>query len=157
MLRCTTKNIPHLNHCFIISQQHVKNLVLHYFFILKYFDQCEDIFCHFWWIFLRYHGNGVPFFDILKTVNIYNTYLDTSHLLEGPFKILRYDHVSVNTCFKNLQNCTTSFIIFWDFLMFFQIFLPSQVKRRAIITYKHGKYELRKFVNSNKKLFKNRN
>ena len=34
------------------------------------------------------------------------------------------------------------FIIFWDFLMFHQIFLSPQVKRCAIITYKHGIYEL---------------
>ena len=35
-----------------------------------------------------------------------------------------------------------SFIIFWDFSMFYQIFLLPQVKRWAIITYKHGIYEL---------------
>ena len=29
-------------------------------------------------------------------------------------------------------------IIFWDSLMFYQIFLSSQLKRRAVITYKHG-------------------
>ena len=29
-----------------------------------------------------------------------------------------------------------------DFLMFYQIFLSTQVKRCAIITYKHGIYEL---------------
>ena len=34
------------------------------------------------------------------------------------------------------------FIIFWDFLMFYQIFLSPQVKRCAIITHKHGMYEL---------------
>ena len=28
--------------------------------------------------------------------------------------------------------------MFWDFLMFYQIFVPPQVKRRAIITYKDG-------------------
>ena len=33
-------------------------------------------------------------------------------------------------------------IIFCDFLMFYQIFLSPQVKRYAIITYKHGIYEL---------------
>ena len=37
---------------------------------------------------------------------------------------------------------TIIFIIFWDFLMFHQIFLSPQVKRCAIITYKHGIYEL---------------
>ena len=35
-----------------------------------------------------------------------------------------------------------SFITFWDFPMFYQIFLSVQVKRCAIITYKHGIYEL---------------
>ena len=33
-------------------------------------------------------------------------------------------------------------IIFWDFLMFYQISLSPQVKRYAIITCKHGTYEL---------------
>ena len=37
---------------------------------------------------------------------------------------------------------TISFIIFWDFLMFYQIFLSPEVKRCAIITYKHGIYKL---------------
>ena len=35
-----------------------------------------------------------------------------------------------------------SFIISWDFSMFWQIFLLPQVKRCAIITYKHTIYEL---------------
>ena len=34
------------------------------------------------------------------------------------------------------------FIIFWDSLMLYQIFLSPQVKRCAIITYKHSIYEL---------------
>ena len=34
------------------------------------------------------------------------------------------------------------FIIFWDFLMFYQFFFSPQVKRFMIITYKHGVYEL---------------
>ena len=33
-------------------------------------------------------------------------------------------------------------IIFWDFLMFYQIFLSSQVKQIVIISNKHGIYEL---------------
>ena len=37
---------------------------------------------------------------------------------------------------------TIVFIIFWDFLKFHQIFFSPQVKRCAIITYKHGIYEL---------------
>ena len=51
--------------------------------------------------------------------------------------------------------------------MFYQTFLSPQVKRCAIITYKHGIYELphklpndcqiENFVNAGKKLLKNRN
>ena len=37
---------------------------------------------------------------------------------------------------------TTSFIIFRNFSMFYQTFLSPQVKSCAIITYKHGMYEL---------------
>ena len=37
---------------------------------------------------------------------------------------------------------TITFIIFWDFLMFYQIFLSPQVKRYGIITYEHGIHEL---------------
>ena len=43
--RFNIKNMLHLNHCFIIS--HFKNLVLRYLSILRYFGQCEDIFCPF--------------------------------------------------------------------------------------------------------------
>ena len=32
--------------------------------------------------------------------------------------------------------------MFWDFSMFYQIFLSSQVERWTIITYKHDIYEL---------------
>ena len=34
------------------------------------------------------------------------------------------------------------FIIFWEFLTFYQIFLSPQVTRCAIITHKHGMYDL---------------
>ena len=34
------------------------------------------------------------------------------------------------------------FVIFWYFLMFYQIFLSPQVKQSAIISNKHGTYEL---------------
>ena len=37
---------------------------------------------------------------------------------------------------------TIIFIIFSDFLMFYQIFLSPQVRRCAIITYEHAIYEL---------------
>ena len=37
---------------------------------------------------------------------------------------------------------TIIFIIFWDSLMFYQMFLSPQVKRCAIVTYEYGIYEL---------------
>ena len=37
---------------------------------------------------------------------------------------------------------TITFKTFWDSLMFYQIFLSPEVKQGAIITYKHGTYEL---------------
>ena len=42
----------------------------------------------------------------------------------------------------NSSHRTIGFIIFWDFSMFYQIFPLPQVKRCAIITYKHGIHEL---------------
>ena len=38
----------------------------------------------------------------------------------------------------NINRPTIMFIIFWDALMFYQVFFSAQVKRCAIITYKHG-------------------
>ena len=37
---------------------------------------------------------------------------------------------------------TIIFIIFCDFLMFYQVFLSPEVKKCAVITNKHGIYEL---------------
>ena len=42
----------------------------------------------------------------------------------------------------NNKDTTIIFIIFWDFSMFYQIFLSPQVKRCPIITYKRGIYKL---------------
>ena len=55
-------------------------------------------------------------------------------------KVLTY--VKFDWEIKPTDEPTISFIIFWDFPMFYQIFLSLQVKRWAIITYKHGIYEL---------------
>ena len=41
---------------------------------------------------------------------------------------------------KTLQ--TNIFIMFLDFLMFYQILLSPQVKQCAVITYKHGTNDL---------------
>ena len=44
--------------------------------------------------------------------------------------------------YRGLLLSTASLIIFWDFSMFYQIFLSPQVRRWAIISCKHGIYEL---------------
>ena len=54
-------------------------------------------------------------------------------LVPGPF-------CSSGSC--QLNGTTISFILFWDFSMFYQIFLSPPVKQWTIITYKHGMYEL---------------
>ena len=41
-----------------------------------------------------------------------------------------------------LKQATISCKIFWDFSIFYQIFLSAQVKRWTIISYKYGIYEL---------------
>ena len=51
-----------------------------------------------------------------------------------PFSILQKLHM--------WEKPAISCIIFWDFLMFYQIFLSPQIKWWAIITYKHGIFEL---------------
>ena len=47
---------------------------------------------------------------------------------------------------------TIIFIIFWNFLMFYQIFLPPQVKRRVIIGNKHDICDLRHELPNNFRL-----
>ena len=70
-----------------------------------------------------------------------------------------------------LDSAKINCIIVWDFLMFYQTFLSPQVKRCAIITYKHDIYKLpndlrpsaqsprqiENFANASKKPLKNRN
>ena len=41
----------------------------------------------------------------------------------------------------NLAVCAVLVIIFWDFLMFDQVFLSPQVKRSSIISNKHGIFD----------------
>ena len=53
---------------------------------------------------------------------------------------LRYRNGSVKH--KIIIQTRTIFIIFWDFLIFYQIFLSVKVIQCAIIIYKHGIYQL---------------
>ena len=48
-------------------------------------------------------------------------------------------HSDIN---KISESSTILVIIFWDMLMFYQIFLSPQLKRIVIIRNKHGIYEL---------------
>ena len=52
--------------------------------------------------------------------------------------------VSIPPCKKNTYSKISSILakIFWDILMFNKIFMSWQVKRMAIISNKHGIYEL---------------
>ena len=66
-------------------------------------------------------------------------------LIQQPNTFSNFQYITLN----NLSIClmcsfqpTIGFIIFWDFSMFYQIFLSPQVKRCAIITYKHARYKL---------------
>ena len=56
------------------------------------------------------------------------------------WKANKYSFLKVTELGPLVSNSSTtiSFIIFWDLSMFYQIFLSAQVRRCAIITYKHG-------------------
>ena len=59
------------------------------------------------------------------------SYMKSNFVIKDIFAVILF--VLINSDF---------FIIFWDFLTFYQIFLSPQVKRWEIITYKHGIYKL---------------
>ena len=65
--------MPHLIHCFIVSQRHVKNLGLHYFFVSLFEDFC-------WLPWKQY--TILNFLRHFKAINMY------TFCLESPFKIL---------------------------------------------------------------------
>ena len=60
-----------------------------------------------------------------------------------PFALtaIMYVYFPNQICFRNSVP-KIIFIIFWNFFMFYQIFFSPEVKQRAIITYKHGIYEV---------------
>ena len=51
-------------------------------------------------------------------------------------------HINAFSLSNVSVDITFMFIIFWGFLMFYQIFISPQVKQRVIISNKHGIYEL---------------
>ena len=71
-----------------------------------------------------------------------STWQKFSETWESDFKIL-FDIFLISVSFRDINlRPTILVIIFWDFLIFYQIFLSPQVKRIAIINNKHGIYEL---------------
>ena len=103
-----------------------------------------------------HHKLGSPT-DLISPM--YSSLCQPSYLYSTRLNILRLYHPTIfsliQACVKATyweiapphlkQKCTRPtiiFIIFWDFLMFYQIFFSSQVKRSAMISNKHGIYEL---------------
>ena len=65
------------------------------------------------------------------------------HHQSQPFKtVVKTQQGGNGTTLQWVDKSTFIFLIFRDFLMFYQIFLSLQVKSCVIITYKHGIYEL---------------
>ena len=58
------------------------------------------------------------------------------------FLVLRMRYENETYINATIINATITFLKFRDFLMFYQIFLSSQVKWFVVIIYKHGMYEL---------------
>ena len=84
-----------------------------------------------------FHVFVVP--DVFHWRNTFHTIVGVQQLgqiKDNSFSILQFSFLSKQSIIF-LQTAVIV-IIFWDFLMFYQIFLSPQVKRCAIITYKHG-------------------
>ena len=64
------------------------------------------------------------------------------HIWNQHPRICLIANLGPNMCYFSIFWATISFIIFWGFSMFYQIFLLPQVTLCAIITYKHRIYEL---------------
>ena len=76
-----------------------------------------------------------------------------SQLVKGHENFMSSTSQEKTRLLRNISYLATMIsIIFWDSLMFYQIFFSPQVRRCAIITYKHSIYgllnDLRKWVNN---------
>ena len=80
--------------------------------------------------------------EILLDITMYNLYIYYIYISSVcNFQSMK-SPVELNSLLKSFfMTPTISFIIFSDFLMFYQIFLSLQVERCAIVSYKHGIYE----------------
>ena len=133
-------------------------------------------------VFHEYVNNCAPYLFIwLKQLSMGWRGTGVRNVVNEPNKLWKYDldqrcdyHgqktfidsvIFIMTSPTNSSKATIIFIIFWDFLMFYQIFLSPQVKLYAM-TYKYSIRELphklpndlsENFVNTSKKLLKKRN
>ena len=131
-------------------------------------------------VFHEYVNNCAPYrFIWLKQLSMGWRGTGVRNVVNEPNKLWKYDldqrcdyHgqktfidsvIFIMTSPTNSSKATIIFIILWDFLMFYQIFLSPQVKWCVIITYKHGIHELphelpndlsENFVNSSKNSWK---
>ena len=110
-------------------------------------------------VFHEYVNNYPPYLFIwLKQLSMGERGTGVRNVVIEPNKLWKYDldqrcdyHwqktfidsvIFIMTSPTNSSKATVIFIIFWDFLMFCQIFLSPQEKRCVIISYKHGIHEL---------------
>ena len=77
-------------------------------------------------------------------MHVYSNFKSCTGTLEDKkYLQVSLDGPNVNLPFFDiLDEATIIFIIFWDSLMFYQIFLSPQAKRCAFTSYKHVIYEL---------------
>ena len=91
---------------------------------------------------LRYDNVSVPYNTVFT---LYERKRTSWHRLYVTLAPLNNSHIifrAMRCLTLFISRATTTFTIFWDFLMFQQIFFSSKVKRCAIINYEHGIYEL---------------
>ena len=81
------------------------------------------------------------FYKLIEIIKYYLLCLKTKLILHFML-IADAEFWLTNVILGKKIRTTISFIIFWDFSMFYQTFLSPQVKRWAINTYKHGINEL---------------
>ena len=115
-----SKYVWSVKYTFILNMSQILDIIYTWVFFV---NNVFSVFLLFFFFFLHFWR--------LKTLVLWQKIIQN-------FPILVY-----LLCRKNSKNDSAiRFIIFWDFSMFYQIFLAAQMKRCAIIDYKHGIYEL---------------
>ena len=76
----------------------------------------------------------------LRMLLYYYIFKYTLRILCPLIKSLVNSFIDISSTFPDTSS-TITFIIFWDVLMFYQVFPSPPVKRCTIITYKHGIHE----------------